>query len=82
MNIEEAILTRIRKLPLSKQQEVLDFSEFLSLKTVTSLSSPKPHLTPEEKAANWRQWVESHTSNNPPLSDEALHRDSIYEDEN
>ncbi|OKH29950.1 hypothetical protein NIES2119_31765 [[Phormidium ambiguum] IAM M-71] len=38
MSIEEAILVHIRVLPPEKQQEVLDFAEFLRLKTV----NPKP----------------------------------------
>jgi Protein of unknown function (DUF2281) len=31
--VEEAILEKIRSLPLDKQQEILDFTEFLVLKT-------------------------------------------------
>jgi hypothetical protein len=32
MNIEQAILESLQKLPLDKQQEVLDFTEFLQQK--------------------------------------------------
>ncbi len=32
MNIEEAILEKVRILPVEKQQEVLDFAEFLAKK--------------------------------------------------
>lgn len=38
MSIEEAILVHVRVLPPEKQQEVLDFAEFLHLKAV----NPKP----------------------------------------
>lgn len=44
MSLEEAILKKVRVLPPEKQQEVLDFAEFLHLKTV----NPKPlNLTPQ-----------------------------------
>lgn len=44
MTIEEAILEKVRVLPPEKQQEVLDFAEFLQLKMVNS----KPlNLTPQ-----------------------------------
>ncbi|RUR75321.1 DUF2281 domain-containing protein [Chlorogloeopsis fritschii PCC 9212] len=33
MNIEQAVLERLRQLPIDKQQQLLDFAEFLSQKT-------------------------------------------------
>ncbi len=33
MTLEEAVLVKLRQLPLEKQQEMLDFAEFLSQKT-------------------------------------------------
>ncbi|MEH2086970.1 hypothetical protein [Nostoc sp.] len=33
MNIEQAVLERLRQLPIEKQQQLLDFAEFLSQKT-------------------------------------------------
>ncbi|GCA96008.1 DUF2281 domain-containing protein [Microcystis aeruginosa] len=72
-NIEQAVIKNLRKLPLEKQQEVLSFTESLIAKT--SLPLPEPTLTPEQRAAKWMSWVQSHSSNNPPLPDEALHRD-------
>ncbi|NEQ69932.1 MAG: DUF2281 domain-containing protein [Symploca sp. SIO1B1] len=43
MSIEESVLERLRQLPLDKQQELLDFAEFLYQKIVfkSSLSSVK-----------------------------------------
>lgn len=76
MNIEQAVIENLRKLPPEKQQEVLDFTEFLNQKI--SLPTPDPTLTPQQRAENWVNWVKSHTSDNPPLPEEALHRDSIY----
>ena len=34
MNIEQAVLEKMRQLPVDKQQEVLDFTEFLYQKMV------------------------------------------------
>jgi hypothetical protein len=78
MNIEQAVIENLRKLPLEEQQKVLDFTQSLAPKT--SLPTPDPHLTPEQRAANWIAWVQSHSSSNPPLPEEALHRDTMYED--
>jgi hypothetical protein len=33
MNLEEAVLEKLRHLPVDKQQQLLDFAEFLSQKT-------------------------------------------------
>ncbi|WP_414528634.1 hypothetical protein [Nodularia chucula] len=35
MNLEEAVLERLRHLPVDKQQQLLDFAEFLSQKATT-----------------------------------------------
>jgi hypothetical protein len=35
--------------------------------------------TPEEWAKAFREWAASHDPTTPPLSDEAISRDSIYE---
>ena len=79
MNIEKNVIEYLRKLPPDKQQEVLDFTQFLSQKS--TLPKPNPNLTPEQRSANWLAWDDSHKSSTPPLPDEALHRDSMYEDE-
>jgi hypothetical protein len=34
MNVEQAILEKLRQLPVDKQQELLNFAEFLSQKTI------------------------------------------------
>jgi hypothetical protein len=34
MNIEQNVLNKLRQLPVAKQQELLDFAEFLAQKTV------------------------------------------------
>lgn len=79
MNIEQTLIEYLRKLPPDKQQEVLNFTQFLNQKMF--LPQPDSTLTPEQKSANWLAWVDSHKSSNPPLPEEALHRDTMYEDE-
>jgi hypothetical protein len=37
MNLEEAVLERLRHLPVDKQQQLLDFAEFLYQKTTLTL---------------------------------------------
>jgi hypothetical protein len=79
MNIEQSLLENLRKLPLPQQQEVLDFSEFLKQKT--SLPQPDPTLTPEEKIAQWNEFLAKLPQNSANLPESALHRDTMYEDE-
>lgn len=40
----------------------------------------KKILSPQEKARLWREWAASHSHNTPLLSDEAISRESIYEE--
>ena len=42
---------------------------------------PERELSPAEKARAFREWAESHHSDAPPLSDEAISRESIYSHE-
>jgi hypothetical protein len=37
-------------------------------------------LSPQEKARLWREWAASHNPDTPLLSDEAISRESIYEE--
>jgi hypothetical protein len=37
-------------------------------------------LSPQEKAKLWREWAASHNPDTPLLSDEAISRESIYEE--
>lgn len=81
MNIEQAILEKVRQLPPSKQQEILDFSEFLKQKSLTFPPSSDTNLTPEEKVEKWRKAIAKLPQTSANLPDEALHRDTMYEDE-
>ena len=74
MSIEQAVLKNLRELPVEKQQEILDFSEFLRQKM-----APQPETrTPKQRAQAWKNWVESQPQNSPGLPDFALKRDTIY----
>jgi hypothetical protein len=43
------------------------------------IAKAPPALTPAERLAAFRAWVDSHEQkNSPPLSDEAISRESIY----
>lgn len=63
MNIEEAVLERLRQLPIDKQQQLLDFAEFLSqkiisktpLRTVRGLCADLKVDITEEEIAQARQ---------------------------
>ncbi|NDJ22214.1 DUF2281 domain-containing protein [Nostoc sp. B(2019)] len=63
MNIEQAVLERLRHLPIDKQQQLLDFAEFLyqkttpknSLRTVRGLCADLKVDITEEDIAQARQ---------------------------
>ena len=83
MNIFQAVLENLLQLPPDKQQEVLDFTEFLrqNTKSVSPEKTTKTTpLTPQEKAERWRFFVASLPKNSANLPDEALHRDTMYDE--
>ncbi|MBE9229685.1 DUF2281 domain-containing protein [Phormidium sp. LEGE 05292] len=55
MSIEEAILEKVRVLPPEKQQEVLDFAEFLAQKIEVTNSSIKGSFQDEPFVGIWRE---------------------------
>ncbi|MEB3343346.1 hypothetical protein [Okeania sp.] len=74
MNIEQALLKNLRELPPEKQQQILDFSEFIKQKNLV-----KPELRmPKQRAEAWKNWAENHPKNSPGLSNHALRRETIY----
>lgn len=74
MSIEQALLKNLQELPVEKQQEILDFSEFLRQKMA---AKPEAKM-PKQRAQAWKNWVESQPQNSPGLPDYALKRDTIY----
>lgn len=81
MKIEQAILENLKQLPLAQQQEVLDFSEFLKQKKSTFTPSPDSHVNREQKIAKWNKVIAKLPRSSANLPDEALHRETMYEDE-
>lgn len=73
MNIEQAVLENFRELSPFQQRELLNFSEFLKQKNSS--------LTPQMKLEKWRKVIKDLPQTNANLSDEALHREAMYEDE-
>jgi hypothetical protein len=69
MNIERAVIENLRKLPVEKQQEVLDFTQ----------RTQREIMTPHEKAEDWRNFLESQPKDTPGLPDEAVTREAIYD---
>lgn len=63
MSIEEAILVHVRVLPPEKQQEVLDFAEFLAQKVGVTNSSIKGSLRGEPFVGIWQEREEMSDSN-------------------
>jgi hypothetical protein len=56
------------------------------LKVIVQETSPNPTVKPfyetataEEWSREWRAWAASHSRNTPPLSNEAIERENIYE---
>jgi hypothetical protein len=61
--------------------EGLSTEEFVNreLKRLVAGEQPTPKLTPEERLRLWNEWLGSHDYiQAPPLSDEAISRESIY----
>lgn len=81
MNSEQILLDKWRSLTLERQQEILDFVEFIWQKS-THDQQPQPtqtQISNSQKVKRWLNWAESHPENSPGLPDEALSRDSIYD---
>jgi hypothetical protein len=80
MNSEQMLLDKWRDLTSERQQEVLDFLDFIWQKSVAArLAQPLESKKTAERVKRWIDWAESHPENSPGLSDEALRRDSIYD---
>jgi hypothetical protein len=63
------------------EAEGLSTEEFVNrqLERLVASKSPSSKFTPEERVRLWDEWVNSHDYiKAPPLSDEAISRESIY----
>jgi len=69
------------QLEAQAKQSGLSVEDYLEKKVeeMISVSEPAPAKTPEERVRLWREFLNSHGDiNAPPLSDEAISRESIY----
>ena len=65
------------------QAEGLTAEEFVNreLERLVANSNSRSNLTPKERVRRWHEWLDSHDYiKAPPLSDEAISRESIYRD--
>jgi len=62
------------------QAEGLTAEEFVTreLEKLIAGQPPASKLTPQERAQLWQEWIASHSVGEPPLSDYAVSRESIY----
>lgn len=63
------------------QAEGLSTEEFVNreLEKLLSNSVSRANLSPAERVRRWHEWLDSHAHvTAPPLSDEAISRESIY----
>jgi hypothetical protein len=51
-----------------------------ALHSIAPSGGVRSTLSPDERAAAFRSWAESHSHNTPVLSDEAISRETIYSD--
>ncbi len=73
-DLEEELAARARANGLSTE-------EFVNreLERLVTTAQPSSKLTPAERVRLWNEWVNSHDYiKAPPLSDEAISRESIY----
>lgn len=69
------------QLEAQAKQSGLSVEDYLEKKVeeMISASEPRPTKTPEERVRLWREFLSSHGDiTAPPLSDEAISRESIY----
>lgn len=77
MIITEQVTDKLQNLPVTAQEEVLDFVEFLLQKTERR-ENGKENGTPIQKAQSIDRWAKSHSPDTPVILDDR--REIIYED--
>lgn len=77
LEVEPDVAAKIAAKAQAKGVTVDDYLRAL-LEDETALTTTP--TTPEEKARVFREWAASHDPNTPLLSDDAISRETIYED--
>lgn len=78
--LKEKLKQEIDKLNEQQLKKIADFIASSEFQSEVESSTKKQDSTPAQRAAEFREWVSQLPSNNVSLSDEALSRDSIYEE--
>jgi hypothetical protein len=69
------------QLEAQAKQSGLSVKDYLEKRVEEMVAEPEPQLakTPQERVRLWNEWLRSHDYiKAPPLSDEAISRESIY----
>lgn len=71
-----------QELTARAKAEGLSTEEFVNreLKKLIAAQRSPSELTPQERARRWREWIDNHSVDGPPLSDYAVSRESIYKE--
>ena len=77
MNTEQLLIDRWRGLNSVQQQEVLDFVEFIAQKSQLEDRS----LIRQRRVKQWLDWASDNPDRSSRLPDEAVSRDSIYNED-
>lgn len=73
--LEARLITQAAKQGISVEELV---EKFIELLTATPEQSAQTVLSPHDRAEQFGLWAKRHAITAPPLSDEAISRDSIY----
>ena len=76
MNREQLLINKWRNLDTVQQQEVLDFVDRIAQESLKE----NQDKAKARQIEDWIDWTANNPDDSPGLPDEALSRDSIYED--
>jgi len=78
----EAIIQALTRITSRTPEQIKPYLETMLERLVESKERPfYETATPEERACAFREWADSHDLNTPLLSDYAVSRESMYDDE-
>ena len=78
----EAIIQALTRITSRTPEQIKPYLETMLERLVESIERPfYETATPEERARAFREWASSHDRNTPLLSDYAVSRESMYDDE-
>ena len=80
--LRDNLKKEIDKLNEEQLKKIADFIAFIEFQSrqIESLHPLWQRVTPTERAREFREWVSQLPKNSPSLPNEAISRDSIYEE--